>query len=158
MEWVTISSPGILPHPGIRLASPVSHALQVDSLLAELSGKPMTSKNCVSTVFIFKWDVCIKVTDYPFFALNQRISLGRGHLVLEVGLSWANWDDYSPYNVSLIGRRRWEETVILLQLSGNQVDTSLVPNQKLLQFKTLLSILWLILENCTPNLKETTFH
>ena len=76
--------------------------------------------------------MCIKVTDYAFFALNQRISLGRGHLVPEVGLSWANWDDYSPYNVSLIGRRRWEETVILLQLSGNQVDPSLVPNQKLL--------------------------
>ena len=130
----------------------------VDPLLPEPSGKPMTCKNCVNTVFIFKWGVCIKVTDWPFLALSRRISPGRGLLVLKVGLSWANRDDCSPYNVSLIGRRRWEETVILLQLSGNQLDTSLVPNQKLLQFKTLLSLLWLILENWTPNLKETTFH
>ena len=32
-----ISSPGDLPNPGIKLRSP---ALQVDSLLTELSGKP----------------------------------------------------------------------------------------------------------------------
>ena len=32
--------PGDLPHPGIRLSSPVSPVLQADSLPAGLSGKP----------------------------------------------------------------------------------------------------------------------
>ena len=34
-------SPGDLPDPGIKLASSVSAVLQVDSLPAELSGKPI---------------------------------------------------------------------------------------------------------------------
>ena len=37
MEWVAISSPGDLPDPGIELRSP---ALQADSLMTELLGKP----------------------------------------------------------------------------------------------------------------------
>ena len=34
--------PGALPNPGIELASPVSPALQADSLLIEPSGKPLS--------------------------------------------------------------------------------------------------------------------
>ena len=37
LEWVAYPSPGDLPNPGIELGSP---ALQVDSLPAELPGKP----------------------------------------------------------------------------------------------------------------------
>ena len=37
LEWVAFPSPGDLPHPGIEPGSP---ALQVDSLPAELPGKP----------------------------------------------------------------------------------------------------------------------
>ena len=36
MEWVSMPSPGDLPHPGIKPGSP---ALQADSLPSELSGK-----------------------------------------------------------------------------------------------------------------------
>ena len=32
LEWVPFPSPGDVPHPGIELPSPVSPALQVDSL------------------------------------------------------------------------------------------------------------------------------
>ena len=38
LEWVDCPSPADLPNPGIELGS---LALQVDSLLAELSGKPL---------------------------------------------------------------------------------------------------------------------
>jgi len=37
LEWVAISSPGDLPNPGIEPRSP---ALQANSLLTELQGKP----------------------------------------------------------------------------------------------------------------------
>ena len=37
LKWVAFPSPGDLPNPGIK---PGSHALQADSLLTELSGKP----------------------------------------------------------------------------------------------------------------------
>ena len=37
LEWYLFPSPGDLPNPGIEPGSP---ALQVDSLSAELSGKP----------------------------------------------------------------------------------------------------------------------
>ena len=40
LEWVAIPSPGDLPDPGIEPRSP---ALQVDSLLSELPGKPTMS-------------------------------------------------------------------------------------------------------------------
>ena len=43
LEWVAISSPGDLPHPGIKPevpGAPAAPALQVDSLPAELSGNP----------------------------------------------------------------------------------------------------------------------
>ena len=43
LEWVAISNPGDLPHPGIKPevpGPPAAPALQVDSLLAEPSGKP----------------------------------------------------------------------------------------------------------------------
>ena len=36
-------SPGNLPNPGIKPVLPVSSTLQVDSLPAELSGKPILS-------------------------------------------------------------------------------------------------------------------
>ena len=39
LEWVPYPSPGDLPDPGIE---PMSPALQVDSLPAELPGKPFT--------------------------------------------------------------------------------------------------------------------
>ena len=38
LEWVSISSPGDLPDPGIEPGSP---ALQTDSLLSEPPGKPI---------------------------------------------------------------------------------------------------------------------
>ena len=38
LEWVAYPSPGDLPNPEIE---PVSHALEVDSLPTELSGKPV---------------------------------------------------------------------------------------------------------------------
>ena len=37
LEWVTFPSPGDLPNPGIKPRSP---ALHIDSLPAELQGKP----------------------------------------------------------------------------------------------------------------------
>ena len=43
LKWVAMPPPGDLPHPGIEPTSPVSPALQVDSLLAEPSGKPTTN-------------------------------------------------------------------------------------------------------------------
>ena len=45
-------SPGDLPEPGIEPASPVSPALQEDSLPAELSGKPfyVTCQNIIPPI------------------------------------------------------------------------------------------------------------
>ena len=40
LEWVAIPPPGDLPHPGTEPTSPMSPALQVDSLLTEPPGKP----------------------------------------------------------------------------------------------------------------------
>ena len=40
-EWVAIPSPGDLPDPGIETLSPVSPALQADSLPSEPPGKPL---------------------------------------------------------------------------------------------------------------------
>ena len=40
LEWVAIPPPGDLPHPGTEPTSPMSPALQVDSLLTEATGKP----------------------------------------------------------------------------------------------------------------------
>ena len=39
-EWFPIPTPGDLPDPGIELMSPVSPAMQTDSLPTEPSGKP----------------------------------------------------------------------------------------------------------------------
>ena len=41
LEWVGFLSPGDLPNPGIEPGSP---ALQVDSLLTDLSGKPKSDR------------------------------------------------------------------------------------------------------------------
>ena len=41
-SWLPCSHPGDLPHAGIKLASPVSPALQADSLPTEPPGKPKT--------------------------------------------------------------------------------------------------------------------
>ena len=41
LEWVAVLPPGDLPDPGIKPMSPVSAALQADSLPAEPSGKPI---------------------------------------------------------------------------------------------------------------------
>ena len=43
LEWLPCSPPGDLPDPEIEPASPVSAALQVDSLPAEPQGKPNVS-------------------------------------------------------------------------------------------------------------------
>ena len=43
VEWVAMSASRDLPNPGIESASPVSLALQADSLSNELSGKPSTT-------------------------------------------------------------------------------------------------------------------
>ena len=40
LEWVAISSSGHFPDPGIKPRSPVSPALQMDSLPTEALGKP----------------------------------------------------------------------------------------------------------------------
>ena len=40
LEWVAITFSEDLPHPGIEPMFPVSPALQVDSLPAEILGKP----------------------------------------------------------------------------------------------------------------------
>ena len=45
LEWIAFPSPGDLPGPGVKLGSP---GLQVDSLPAELSGKPMTAHSWLS--------------------------------------------------------------------------------------------------------------
>ena len=41
-RWVPFPSPGDLPNQGIKLMSPVSPALQADSLLLSLWGSPFT--------------------------------------------------------------------------------------------------------------------
>jgi len=41
LEWIAILFPGDLPNPGIKPASP---ALQADSLLPELPGKPSVTR------------------------------------------------------------------------------------------------------------------
>ena len=51
LEWVAFPSPGDLPNPGIKPASP---ALQADSLLTELSGKPE-----VCLLFLFILDLML---------------------------------------------------------------------------------------------------
>ena len=43
VEWVAMSSSRDLPDPGIKPMSPVSPALQANSLLAEPSGKTITN-------------------------------------------------------------------------------------------------------------------
>ena len=45
LEWVAFPSPGDLPNPGIKPRSPT---LQVDSLPAELQGKPNTGVGSLS--------------------------------------------------------------------------------------------------------------
>ena len=43
LEWVVAPSPGDLPGPGIKPASPEAPVLQADSLPAKPSGKPPIS-------------------------------------------------------------------------------------------------------------------
>ena len=53
----SLSSPVDLPYPGIKLGSA---ALQVDSLPAELLGKPTNMGMCVY-IYIYKMYVCIYI-------------------------------------------------------------------------------------------------
>ena len=55
LEWVAISSPGDLPYPGMEPQSP---ALQTDSLLTELGGKPPSDAQKLITNFV------VVVSDY----------------------------------------------------------------------------------------------
>ena len=52
LEWIAISSPEDLPHPGVKLPSP---ALQADSLLNELWGKPPACLMATLIPFGARW-------------------------------------------------------------------------------------------------------
>ena len=50
LEWGAILPPGDLPDPGTEPTSPVSPALQVDSLPTELPGKPNVVYMCAKYI------------------------------------------------------------------------------------------------------------
>ena len=57
LEWVAISSPGDLPHPGIKTKVPGAPALQVDSLLAEPSGRPKFTQPLSGRAVLQIWTI-----------------------------------------------------------------------------------------------------
>ena len=60
LEWVAISNPGDLPHPGIKPevpGPPAAPALQVDSLLAEPSGKPKVTQPLSGRAGLHIWTI-----------------------------------------------------------------------------------------------------
>ena len=66
LEWVAISFSRDLLNPGIEPVSPVSSALQTDSLPADPSGKSLTE-------YFFIFDVCVFFTypRHPFFVKHM---------------------------------------------------------------------------------------
>ena len=73
-------SPGDLRHPGIELESPVSPALQADSLPAETSGKPRL-QNKRFTSGIYSYMTLSRSVQFSSVILPQKVHLLKGKIV-----------------------------------------------------------------------------
>ena len=110
-SWLPFPSPGVLPNPGIKLASP---ALQVDSLMLSHYGSPLDAL-LFAVKFITNWHTWSREE----IGLIQWKVLGNWKIWLWIAVLWFIWINYllnfsglclHRYKMGLIKLLSWWQT------------------------------------------------